>query len=166
MKYLTAFLGALLLLGFGAFLLLSPEDSFADEIYLVSNGILVVDAEALRDNHIDIKDENGQSLGGVIAIRPGLSITDASGRLTNLGGSITDLSVFDENKDHRIDHDDSAWHAMYLAVDYNRDGEIGDGEYALIGDCGVDAITFDLANGNAWSIHKDGAKKAITIARK
>ena len=80
-----------------------------------------------------------------------------------LADEIYKVTVFDDNEDHRIDQDDSAWNSMCLAVDYNGNGEIGDGEYALIGKCGVDGITLDLANGEAWSIHTNGAKKIITL---
>lgn len=144
-------------------LLLFATETYAEDTFLVSNGILAVDANALRDMGIDIVDEDGQAMKGVIVFRAGLSVTDANKQSRRIAGSVYDLSVFDINQDDRIDEGDAPWGAMYLAVDYNEDGDIGSGEYALIGECGVNAISLDLANDKAWSLHDFWVKKEVKI---
>ena len=155
MSYLTSFYTVLLIV-------LSTQ-AYAGDRYMVSNGILVVDAKALRAEGIDIMDEQGQPLEGVIAVRAGLSIIDSNNQSRRIGGSSNDLSVFDTNKDWRIDESDASWEAMYLSVDYNSDGVVGEGEYALIGNCGIDAIRLDADNDKAWSLHKDGKTKVVKV---
>ena len=68
-----------------------------------------------------------------------------------------------QNRDNLIDAKDPAWENMYLAVDYNGDGSIGQGEYALIGECGVDALKIDVQAGQAWSLHSDGKTKIVKL---
>lgn len=144
-------------------LLLFATETYAEDAFLVSNGILAVDATALRDMGIDIIDEDGQAMKGVIVFRTGLSVTDTNKQSRTIAGSVYDLSVFDINEDDSIDKDDAPWDAMYLAVDYNEDGDIGSGEYALIGECGVNGISLDLANDKAWSLHKFWVRKEVKI---
>jgi hypothetical protein len=142
---------------------LFATEIYAEDAFLVSNGILAVDTNGLRDIGIDIVDDNGRALEGVIAFRTGLSVTDTNKQSRRIAGSVDDLSVFDINEDLRIDAHDAPWDAMYLAVDYNGDGDIGSGEYALIGECGVNAISLDLANNKAWSLHRFWVKKEVKI---
>jgi hypothetical protein len=51
----------------------------------------------------------------------------------------------------------------YVAVDYDGDDIIGNGEYALIGECGVDALKIDLAAGRVSSVHSDGKTKVVKL---
>ncbi len=144
-------------------LLLLAAETYGEDAFLVSNGILAVDASALTGIGIDIVDEDGQAMKGVIAFRTGLSVTDTNNRSRRIAGSVYDLSVFDINEDNSIDDGDAPWDAMYLAVDYDNNGDIGSGEYALIGECGVNAISLDLANDKAWSLHRFWVRKEVTI---
>ena len=73
------------------------------------------------------------------------------------------LTVLDINKDQRLDTNDPVWDNMHLAVDYNDDGIIGEGEYALIGECGVDALELVPEEGLAWSLHSDGNRKLVGL---
>ena len=57
-------------------LLLFAAETYGEDAFLVSNGILAVDASALTGIGIDIVDEDGQAMKGVIAFRTGLSVTD------------------------------------------------------------------------------------------
>ncbi len=149
------------------FLLLACSEAPKMDAFKVSDGILVVDATALRANGVDVSASDGQSLDGIVEVRPGLTVTGVREKMTKIGSSSIDLAVFDLNNDKQIDAQDAPWNAMYLAVDYNRDGEIGKGEYALIGECGVDAISVEAsAEDIAWSIHKGGEKKAVTLEQK
>lgn len=102
-------------------------------------------------------------MNGVVALRFGLSITNANGEIAVIGPSPDALTILDGNKDSRLDHSDPLWDNMHLAVDYNGDSNIGEGEYALIGECGVDALELDLEAGQAWSHHSDGKTKIITL---
>ena len=152
---------------FGAWLLFGLGETEANEVYQVSSGVLAVDAGALRAAHgIDISDEHGARVGGVSAMRPSLAVTRVTGQSGAIGRVMTDLAVFDDNGDDRIDNDDSVWNQMYLVVDYNRNGRIEDREYALIGDCGVRALTLDMAEGKAWSLHTGGRRrKAVSLTQ-
>ena len=51
---------------------------------------------------------------------------------------------------------------LFLAVDYNGDGAIGKGEYALIGNCGVKSLKLKPNLQEAWSVHTNGSIKTVT----
>jgi hypothetical protein len=134
-----------------------------DDMYVVSGGILAVDTNAAVNNGFQILDRGGQRMDGVVALRFGLSISNDSGETVVIEASPNALFVLDANKDSRLDDSDPMWNNMHLAVDYNGDGNIGEGEYALIGECGIDALELDLEAGQAWSHHSDGTTKIITL---
>lgn len=149
------------------FALLACSEAPTTDAFKVSDGILVVDATALRAKGVDMAGSDGQSLDGIVEVQPGLSVKADNEKTTRIGISSLDLAVFDLNGDKQIDDQDAPWDAMYLAVDYNRDGAIGEGEYALIGECGVNAISIDASvDEQAWSIHTKGEKKAVTLEQK
>ena len=72
-------------------LLLLAAEIYGEDAFLVSNGILAVDANALRDIGIDIIDEDGQAMKGVIVFRAGLSVSDANKQSRTIAGSVYDL---------------------------------------------------------------------------
>jgi hypothetical protein len=134
-----------------------------DDMYVVSDGMLAVDTEAAGRSGIFILDRNGDKLTGVIPLRYGLSISQDDAGSAVIGASPDALIVLDANRDNLIDAKDPAWENMHLAVDYNGDGSIGQGEYALIGECGVDALKIDVQAGQAWSLHSDGETKIVKL---
>jgi hypothetical protein len=136
-----------------------------DDMYVVSDGMLAVDANEAANNGVQILDRAGGLMDGVTVLRFGLSISNDNGETVVIEASPDALSVLDANKDSRLDHSDPLWDNIYLAVDYNGDGNIGEGEYALIGECGIDALELDLEAGQAWSHHSDGETKVITLPR-
>ena len=96
-----------------------------DDMYVVSDGMLAVDAAEAAVNGVRILDRNGDVMDGIIVLRSGLTITNEDGGSSVIGPTPVALSVLDENKDSRIDADDPAWENMHLAVDYNADNIIG-----------------------------------------
>ena len=134
-----------------------------NDMYIVSDGLLVLDAEGAAQDGIRVLDKAGQRLEGVVVLRAGLSIAVDDGESAVIEASPDALAVLDDNNDQQLDASDPAWGNMHLAVDYNGDGTIGEGEYALIGECGVDALELDLRAGQAWSLHSDGAKKPLAL---
>jgi hypothetical protein len=134
-----------------------------NDMYIVSDGILVIDAAATMHDGIQVLDPAGQPLEGVAVLRAGLAIAVANGESAVIQSSPDALAVLDINKDNQLDANDPVWKNMHLAIDYNGDGIIGEGEYALIGECGVDALELDLDAGQAWSQHSDGARKPIQL---
>jgi hypothetical protein len=140
----------------------AASDSGSD-MYVVSDGLLVIDTKLAAHDGVRVLDHMGQPLDGVIVLRAGLSIAVDNGAEVVIEASPDALAVLDTNSDQRLDATDPAWHNMHLAVDYNGDGIIGEGEYALIGECGVDALELDLEAGQAWSHHSDGARKPVQL---
>jgi hypothetical protein len=134
-----------------------------NDMYIVSDGILVIDVAAAVRDGVQVLDHAGQPLEGVAVLRAGLSIAVANGETALIQSSPDALAVLDSNKDNRLDANDPVWNNMHLAVDYNGDGVIGQGEYALIGECGVDALELDLEAGQVWSQHSDGARKPVQL---
>ena len=143
------------------FVLVLGSQAKAGSEFVVSDGILAVDAHALREIGINILDNDGQEVHRVIEFREGLTINHGGDQSVNVTGSMGDLSVFDANGDGSIDEDDAPWDLMYLSIDYNKDGVIGKGEYALIGECGVNGINLELADGQAWSRHGFLSRKEV-----
>jgi len=139
------------------------EAGYGDDMYVVSDGILVIDTATAGKAGIFILDQNGQKLAGVIPLRYGLSISQDGDRSAVIESSPDALIILDSNRDNLIDAKDPAWENMHLAVDYNGDGNIDKGEYALIGKCGVDALKIDIQAGQAWSLHSDGKTKVIKL---
>jgi len=136
-----------------------------DDMYVVSNGMLAVDTSTAGDVGIFILNRSGQEMAGVVPLRHGFSISRNDGGSTIIQASPAALTILDSNKDNLIDANDPAWGSMHLAVDYNGDGNIGQGEYALIGECGVDALKIDIPAKQAWSIHSDGKVKAVKLPK-
>ena len=134
-----------------------------DDMYVVSDGMLAVDTGTAQEVGIFILDRNGDKLTGVVPLRSGLSISKDEDRSAVIGPSPDALIILDSNSDNMIDAKDPAWDNMYLAVDYDGDGSIGRGEYALIGECGVDALKIDIPKGQAWSLHSDGKTKLVQL---
>ncbi len=134
-----------------------------DDMYIVSDGILVIDANEAANNGVQILDRAGHLMDGIVTLRSGLSISNDSGKIIVIKASSDALTVLDANKDSRLDDSDPAWSNMHLAVDYNGDGTIGQGEYALIGNCGVDGLELDLKTGQAWSHHSDGRTEIVKL---
>ncbi len=134
-----------------------------DDMYVVSDGMLAVDTGTAGGVGIYILDRTGQKMTGVVPLRHGFSISLDDGRLAVIESSPDALIILDSNKDNLIDAKDPAWENMHLAVDYDGDGTIGDGEYALIGECGVDALKIDVLSGQAWSVHSDGKTKVVKL---
>ncbi len=134
-----------------------------DDMYVVSNGMLAVDTGTASSIGIYILDRAGQKMAGVVPLRNGFSISQDKGRLAVIESSPDALTILDSNNDNQIDAEDPAWKNMHLAVDYDGDGKIGDGEYALIGECGVDALKIDVSSGEAWSVHSDGKTKVVKL---
>jgi hypothetical protein len=99
----------------------------------------------------------------VAVLRAGFSIAISNGESALIQSSPDALAVLDSNKDNQLDANDPVWNSMHLAIDYNGDGIIGEGEYALIGECGVDALELDLETGQVWSLHSDGARKPVQL---
>jgi hypothetical protein len=134
-----------------------------DDMYVVSDGMLAVEATEAAASGIRILDRNGDAMDGVIVLRSGLTIANADGESSVIGPTPVALSVLDENKDNRLDEGDPAWGNMHLAVDYNGDNIIGEGEYALIGECGIDALELDLNGNLARSLHSNGKIKLVKL---
>jgi hypothetical protein len=134
-----------------------------EDMYVVSDGMLAVDTAAATANGIQILDRNGGVMEGVVVLRAGLSIVNKGGEMSVIGPAPDALSILDENGDNRLDAGDPAWGTMHLAVDYNGDNTIGNGEYALIGECGVDALVLDLDRAQAQSLHSDGKIKIVKM---
>ena len=134
-----------------------------DDMYVVSEGMLAVDTTTAGDMGIFILDRNGQRMTGVVPLRHGFSISRDNGGSAIIEASPDALAVLDSNKDNLIDAKDPAWENMHLAVDYDGNGNIGQGEYALIGECGVDALKIDVPAGQAWSLHSDGKTKEVKL---
>jgi hypothetical protein len=134
-----------------------------DDMYVVSDGMLAVDTETARNVGIFILDREGQKMTGVVPLRYGFSISLDDGGSVVIESSPNALVSLDSNKDNLIDLNDPVWETMYLAVDYDGDGAIGKGEYALIGECGVDALKIDVPAGQAWSLHTDGETKIVKL---
>lgn len=132
-----------------------------DDAFIVSNGVLVVDADKAMGAGIEILDASGSLSEGVVVLRTGLSLWVENQKAMQVDASPSVLAALDTNNDNRIDEEDLLWDAMYLAVDYNKDGVIVKGEYALIGNCGVDALQLDLEAGKVWSLHTDGSTKVV-----
>ena len=135
----------------------------SNDMYIVSDGLLVIDTKLAAHDGVRVLDHAGQPLEGVVVLRAGLSIAVGNGVQAVIEASPDALAVLDSNKDLQLDANDPAWHNMHLAVDYNGDGIIGEGEYALIGECGVDALELDLEAGQAWSHHSDGVRKPVQL---
>jgi hypothetical protein len=133
------------------------------DMYIVSDGLLVIDTDMAAQDGIRVLGPAGQPLEGVVVLRAGLSIAVDKGESAVIASSPDALAVLDFNYDQQLDANDPAWSNMHLAVDYNDDGTIGEGEYALIGECGVDSIELDLGAGQAWSHHSDGGKKSLAL---
>jgi len=136
-----------------------------EDMYVVSDGMLAVDTSTAGDVGIFILDRNGQKMVGVVPLRHGFSISRDDGGSTIIDASPDALAVLDSNKDNLIDAKDPVWDNMHLAVDYDGDGKIGQGEYALIGECGVDALKIDVSAGQAWSLHSDGKTKVVKLPK-
>ena len=140
----------------------TASDSGKD-MYVVSGGILVVDATAIASSNEQILGRDGSVMDGVVVLRLGRTIANGNGDSAIIDTSSNALAAFDANQDGRLDEHDPVWGNMHLAIDYNGDNTIGEGEYALIGECGVDAIELDLGAGQAWSLHSDGEKKPVKL---
>ena len=140
----------------------SAADS-GDDMYVVSDGMLAVDTATAGDVGIVILDRNGKKMTGVVALRHGFSISRNDGGSAVIEASPDALTVLDANHDNQIDAKDPAWDNMHLAVDYDGDGIIGQGEYALIGECGVDSLKIDSQNGQVWSVHSNGKTKLVKL---
>jgi len=134
-----------------------------DDMYVVSDGMLALDTNEAAKNGIQLLDRAGRPMDGVVVLRFGISISNDNGETVLIEASPDALSVLDVNKDGRLDDSDPLWNNMHLAVDYDGDGTIGQGEYALIGECGVDALDLDLKRGQAWSHHSDGRTKIVKL---
>ncbi len=129
--------------------------------YIVSSGMLAIDTQAAKDHGLEIFDQDSQLMDGIVPLRSGLVIKRGNKQSSTIGQSPNALIIFDANQDGLINDSDPLWQAMHLAVDYNDDGVIGDGEYALIGECGVDALKLDDAAGKVWSQHTGGDLKLV-----
>ena len=163
MKYLTGLLAFLLaILTMSACAEKRTAADSGDDMYVVSDGMLAVDTVAAGEVGITILDRAGEKVSSVVPLRHGFSILVEGGESAVIGASPDALFVLDANNDNRIDANDPAWQNMHLAVDYNGDGAIGSGEYALIGECGVDALVLD-SEGQAWSLHAKGDKKPVVL---
>ncbi len=134
-----------------------------NDMYIVSDGILVIDNAAATHNGVQVLDRAGKPLDGVAVLRAGFSIAINNGESAVIQSSPDALAVLDINKDSQLDANDPVWNSMHLAIDYNGDGIIGEGEYALIGECGVDALELDLETGQVWSLHSDGVRKPVQL---
>jgi len=134
-----------------------------NDMYIISDGILVIDAAEAAHNNVQMYDRDGALMGGIVVLRLGQTVVNNGGDSAVIEASSNALSVLDANRDNRLDHSDPVWDSMHLAVDYNDDGIIGEGEYALIGECGVDAIKLDMETGQAWSLHADGETKQVKL---
>lgn len=143
--------------------LVVPVGAAASDAFIVSSGMLAVDADDTREQGLTIQDAAGNVLGGVVVLRAGLSLVDAAGRTYVVESSPTALAAFDTTGDGAIDAADPHWEAMFLAVDYNRDAAITKGEYALIGKCGVDSLHLHLAEGRATSKHTNGSTRDVGL---
>jgi hypothetical protein len=134
-----------------------------DDMYVVSDGMLAVDTASAGESGISILDRDGKKMSNVVPLRHGFTISVADGESAEVANSPDALLVFDSNRDSLINSKDPVWANMHLAVDYDGDGRIGEGEYALIGECGVDALKLDVQAGQAWSLHSDGETKVIKL---
>ena len=138
----------------------TAKDS-GDDMYVVSDGMLAVDAASAGDAGITILDTEGRKMASVVPLRRGYTITSADGGSVEVENTLKALLIFDSNDDNLINSSDPVWRNMHLAVDYDGDGVIGRGEYALIGECGIDGLKLDAQAGQAWSLHTDGETKAV-----
>lgn len=134
-----------------------------DDMYIVSDGMLAVDTETARNAGIFILNREGQRMAGVVPLRYGFSISLDDGGSVVIESSPNALASLDSNKDNLINLNDPVGENMHLAVDYDGDGTIGKGEYALIGECGVDGLKIDVPAGQAWSLHTDGQTKIVKL---
>ncbi len=138
-----------------------PTAESDNDAFIVGGGLLTLDTRSAGARDVFAADHDGHLLAGVVVLRPGLSITVDDGPARTIEASPRSLSVFDGNGDGQIDAADPLWQSLHLAVDYNEDGTIGDGEYALIGECGIEALRLDPAADQIWSVHKRGKEKAV-----
>jgi hypothetical protein len=134
-----------------------------DDMYVVSDGMLAVDTASAEESGISIFDRDGKKMSSVVPLRHGFTISVADGESAEVTNTPDALLVLDSNSDSLINSKDPVWKNMHLAVDYNGDGLIGKGEYALIGECGVDALKLDVQAGQAWSLHSDGETKVMKL---
>ena len=136
--------------------------SHAEDAFIIGGGMLAVDADLAKNKGLLLTDAAGQSMHGVVVIKPGLTVTDTNMRETLIDDTPRSLVPLDGNQDYTIDALDPYWDAMFLAVDYNGDGAIGKGEYALIGNCGVKSLKLKPNLQEAWSVHTNGSIKTVT----
>ena len=134
--------------------------SHAENAFIIGGGMLAIDADLVRKKGLVLKAAGGQLLHGVVVIKPGLTVINED-LVRVIDETPSSLVLLDGNLDDSIDALDSYWDAMFLAVDYNGDGEIRKGEYALIGNCGVKALKLNPNSGEAWSVHTDGSTKKV-----
>jgi hypothetical protein len=139
------------------------QESGIQGSYIIRSGIVAIDTDAAAKKNLGFFEQDGKKHNGVVAVRPGLMVAVGDQPRVEVGNPPNPLTVFDANQDGRIDASDPVWDVMHLAVDYNGDGTIGSGEYALIGECGVNAIRLDPDTGEIWSLHKDGKTEAVQI---
>ncbi len=125
----------------GAAAAIGPSSAAADRVSIVSAYLCLI------------------LLGAVLLIGP----TRDDDAVSVIEASPAALIVLDSNRDNLIDTKDPVWKNMHLAVDYDGDGNIGQGESALIGECGVDALEIDAPAGKAWSLHSDGKTKVVKL---
>ena len=142
-------------------LYLFVPNSEADDAFMVSGGMLTVNADDIAQHGVVLRDASGESLYGIVVLSPGLQIDFAEQQPVQISSSTTSLSVFDQNDDRQLSDEDPIWNSMYLAVDYNSDGQISKGEYALIGKCGVKSINFSPTDDQVLSHHTNGTIRDV-----
>lgn len=136
-----------------------PTTDADDNAYIIGGGLLTLDTRSASAHNVFATDHDGNRLSGAVVLRPGLSIIVDDGPPHAITASPGSLSVFDYDGDGRIDAGDPLWHSLHLAVDYDADGMIGADEYALIGECGVEALKLDAATDQLRSVHARGKEK-------
>jgi len=135
----------------------------APDTFIIDGGMIVLDTESAGALGYTLTDHNEQVISGVSLLQSGQTVTDPEDLKTSITGPVA-LSAFDANRDTLIDAADPAWNSLHLAVDYNEDGVIGEGEYALIGECGVEALKADPANNELLTFHTSGKTSTVTTA--
>ena len=133
----------------------------APDTFIIGGGMIVLDTKSAGTLGYSLTDSNDQSISGVSILQSGQTVTDPDNLQTSITGPVA-LSAFDANRDTLIDAADPVWNSLHLAVDYNGDGVIDEGEYALIGECGVEALKTDPANNELLTLHTNGETSIVT----
>lgn len=136
----------------------------AQNAFVIEGGMLVAEMPVISAAGYTVADAAEQPMSGIVILRPGQLITDANKQATTISESAVELAAFDANRDRLIDAADPAWMGLHLSVDYDGDGIIGEGEYALIGECGIDALRIDAANNELQVLHKNGKTTVVTVS--